>query len=241
MDIKTKQIRENERLSHTEIYTKEKLYDTDTWLKKPIKTIQEIVPLFSGCQELRILDLGCGVGRNSIFLAEKLVAENSCRIDCVDILDIAISKLNQYALEYGVSDNINGIVSSIEDFIIQENSYDLILAVSALEHIDGEESFAGKLEEIKNGLKKNGIVCFVINSNVKEINTETLEEIEPQFEVNLCSKKIQEYLDKSFSEFEIIKNHTVAQEYSIPRRSITSKLTTDVITFVAKSIGEQSG
>ena len=48
----------------------------DTWLKKPIKTIQEIVPLFSGCQELRI----------------------------------------------------------------QENSYDLILAVSALEHIDGEQS-----------------------------------------------------------------------------------------------------
>ena len=36
MDTKTKQIRENERLSHTEIYTKEKLYDTDTWLKKPI-------------------------------------------------------------------------------------------------------------------------------------------------------------------------------------------------------------
>ena len=241
MDIKTKQIRENERLSHTEIYTKEKLYDTDTWLKKPIKTIQEIVPLFSGCQELRILDLGCGVGRNSIFLAEKLVAENGCRIDCVDILDIAIYKLNQYALEYGVSDNINGIVSSIEDFIIQENSYDLILAVSALEHIDGEESFAGKLEEIKNGLKKNGIVCFVINSNVKEINTETLEEIEPQFEVNLCFQKIQEYLDNSFSEFEIIKNHTVAQEYSIPRGSITSRITTDVITFVAKSIGEQSG
>ena len=36
MDTKTKQIRENERLSHTEIYTKEKLYDTDTWVKPPI-------------------------------------------------------------------------------------------------------------------------------------------------------------------------------------------------------------
>jgi len=240
MDTKTKQIRENERLSHTEIYTKEKLYDTDTWLKKPIKTIQEIVPLFSGCQELRFLDLGCGVGRNSIFLAEKHGAENSCRIDCVDILDIAISKLNQYALEYGVSNNINGIVSSIEDFIIQENSYDLILAVSALEHIDGEENFIKKLEEIKNGLKKNGTVCLVINSNVKEINTETSEELEPQFEVNLRSEKIQEYLNKFFWEFEIIKNHIVVQEYNIPRGPINSKLTTDVITFVAKSITEPS-
>ena len=240
MNTKNKQIRENECLSHTEIYTKEKLYDTDTWLKKPIKTIQEIVQLFSEYQELRILDLGCGVGRNSIFLAEKLGEEKACRIDCVDILDIAIDKLNQYSLEYGVSHNINGIVSSIEDFIIQENNYDLILVISALEHIDGEESFARKLEEIKNGLKKNGIVCFVINSNVKEINTETLEEIEPQFEVNLCSEKIQEYLDKSFSGFEIIKKNVVAQKYNIPRGSITSRITTDVITFVAKSIREPS-
>ena len=240
MDIKTKQIRENERLSHTEIYTKEKLYDTNTWLKKPIKTIQEIVPLFSGCQELRILDLGCGVGRNSIFLAEKLGAEKACRIACVDILDIAISKLNQYALEYGVSDNINGIVSSIEDFIIQENSYDLIIAVSALEHIDGEDAFIKKLEEIKNGLKKNGTVCLVINSNVKEINAETLEEIEPQFEVNISTETVQDYLNKIFSVFEIIKNNVIAQEYYIPRGPITSRLTSNVITFVAKSIREPS-
>ena len=238
MDTKTKQIRENERLSHTEIYTKEKLYDTDTWLKKPIKTIQEIVPLFSGCRELRILDLGCGVGRNSIFLAEKLRTENDCRIDCVDILDIAISKLNQYALEYGVSDNINGIVSSIEDFIIQENSYDLIIAVSALEHIDGEENFIKKLEEIKNGLKRNGVVCLVINSNVKEINTETLEEIEPQFEVNISTETVQDYLNKIFSVFEIIKKNVIVQEYYIPRGPITSTLTSNVITFVAKSIRE---
>lgn len=238
MDTKTKQIRENEGISHTEIYTKEKLYDTDTWLKKPIKTIQEIIPLLFGCKGLRILDLGCGVGRNSIFLAEKLGTENDCRIDCVDILDIAIDKLNQYAIEYRVSDNINGIVCSIEDYIIQKNSYDLIIAVSALEHIDGEENFIKKLEEIKNGLKRNGVVCLVINSNVKEINTETLEELEPQFEVNLPSEKVLKYLDKNFVGFEITKKNVVTQEYNIPRGTLTSKLTTDVITFVAKSIKE---
>lgn len=239
MDTKTKQIRENERLSHTEIYTKEKLYDTDTWLKKPIKTIQEIVPLLSGCRELRILDLGCGVGRNSIFLAEKLGAGIACKIDCVDILDIAIDKLNQYANEYGVSDIINGIVSSIEDYIIPEKSYDFILAVSALEHIDGEENFIKKLEEIKNGLKKNGIVCFVINSNIKEINTETSEELEPQFEVKLPTETVQDCLNKIFSAFEIVKKKVVAQEYNIPRGPITCKLTTNVITFTAKSITER--
>ena len=41
MDERLKRIRESERKSHVEIYTDEKLYATDSWLKKPIKTVRE--------------------------------------------------------------------------------------------------------------------------------------------------------------------------------------------------------
>lgn len=43
-------IRENERKSHMEIYTNEKLYNTNSWLQKPIKTVEEIPETFTKCQ-----------------------------------------------------------------------------------------------------------------------------------------------------------------------------------------------
>lgn len=47
MTPRIKTIRESEKLSHTKIYTDEELYHTDSWLKKPIKTVREIMELFS--------------------------------------------------------------------------------------------------------------------------------------------------------------------------------------------------
>lgn len=38
-------------------------------LQKPIKTVRELIPLFSNYKELRVLDLGCGIGCNSICIA----------------------------------------------------------------------------------------------------------------------------------------------------------------------------
>ena len=83
-------IRESERKSHTEIYTNEKLYSSDSWLQKPIKTVKEISTLFEEYNDLKVLDLGCGVGRNSIYIAEEFKG-NNCIIDCVDLLEILLN------------------------------------------------------------------------------------------------------------------------------------------------------
>lgn len=53
----------------------------------------------------------------------------------------------QNAREHNVIPNINGINKSIEEFKIDSQSYDFIMAISVLEHIDTEESFLIKLEE----------------------------------------------------------------------------------------------
>lgn len=68
MNTRIDRIRENEKRSHTKVYTDEVLYNTDSWLKKPIKTVQELMPLLSDYDCLRVLDLGCGIGRNSIYI-----------------------------------------------------------------------------------------------------------------------------------------------------------------------------
>lgn len=226
-------IRESEKNSHIETYTKENLYAKNSWLQKPIKTVRELIPLFSNYKELRVLDLGCGIGRNSICIAETYQNIN-CTVDCVDLLEIAIEKLKQNGKAYGVEDIINGIVKPIEEYKIRQDSYDLIMAVSALEHIDSEESFISKLSEMKNGVRKNGIVCLVINSNVRETNAKTGEALEAQFEVNLPTEKLQPLLEDTFSNWRILKTGVSAQEYDIPRNGIISHLDTNVVTYVAQ-------
>lgn len=235
MNERLLRIRENERKSHTEMYLNEELYNTNSWLQKPIKTVRDISLLFDEYSEIRVLDLGCGIGRNSIYIAERF-KDKRCVVDCVDLLDIAIEKLMQNAKEHNVASNINGITKSIEEFKINTQSYDFIMAISALEHIDTEESFLLKLNEIKNGLKENGIACLVINSNVKETNLNTNESIDAQFEVNLSTEKLQKNLQEVFNGWEILKTSVTEQEYDVPRESFTSRLHTHVVTYVVRNV-----
>lgn len=239
MSDRLTRIRESEKKSHTATYTNEKLYDKTSWLQKPIKTVLDILPLFHAYTELRVLDLGCGIGRNSICIAETYQNIN-CTVDCIDILEIALEKLKQNAKEYGVSKIIDEILKPIEEYEIRSNFYDLIMAVSALEHIDSEKSFVRKLAEIRNGVRENGIVCLVINSNVRETNASTKEIMEPQFEVNLPTKKLQLLLEDIFSGWRVLKTSVTAQEYDIPRDKIISHLDTNVVTYVAQRAGHKN-
>lgn len=233
MDTRLKNIRESEKKSHIEIYSNEELYRTESWLKRPIKTIKDLIPLFHEYKELCVLDLGCGVGRNCISIAKEY-RNRDCHIECVDILDLAIEKLYLNAEEYGVSSNIQGIVKAIEDFKVKKNKYDLIIAVSALEHIDTEESFVKKLEEIRAGIRENGIVCLVINTNVVEKDKKTGECVPAQFEVNFATEVMQTVLNNIFEEWEIIKETVQEQQYDIPREFGVSDLRTNVVTYVVR-------
>ena len=228
-----KSIREAEKESHLETYSTAKLFESGSWLQKPVKTVLDILPFFKDYKELSVLDLGCGVGRNCIPVAQEYKGID-CKIDCVDILDYAIEELNKNSMNFDVKNEINGIVSSIDDFTIQKNHYDFILAVSALEHINSVNAFSDKLNEICNGTRKNGIVCLIINSEVTEINKENGQKLIPQFEVNMNTKELLRLLNQTFNGWEIIKTTVRSQRYDIPRKNCISDLSTDVVTYVVK-------
>ena len=231
--IRLQIIRVNERISHVELYSEKELYQEGSWLNKPIKTVTDLFPLFEGCKEFRALDLGSGVGRNSIAIATHF-KDISCLVDCVDILELAIEKLVENAKRFGVEANIHGEVCPIEKFEIVPDTYDLILAVSALEHIDSKDSFIKKLSEMRDGIKEQGVVCLVVNSEVKENNKATGEALFPQFEVNLPTEELQEILRTTFAGWEDLKSTVRGQQYDIPREDCISELSTSVVTFAAR-------
>ncbi len=233
-DTRLVKIREAEKNSHIETYTTQVLFEKGSWLSKPIKTVTDLFPLFEGKKVLRCLDLGCGVGRNCIPFAQHF--ENiDCQMDCVDILDLAIEQLKQYSNKYNVFHNINGFVMPLEEFEIKCEYYDLILGISALEHVKSEECFYQLLESIKAGVCPNGIVCFVINSEVVEKDMGTGKSLLPQFEVNLPTKVLKERLQEVYDGWEIIKSTEKMQEYDIPRENMVH-LSSNVVTWVARKV-----
>lgn len=226
------QIREAERKSHTKIYTSAELFADGTWLKKPIRTVTDLLPELSCKTTFRGLDLGCGVGRNCIPVAQYF-SHLDCRIDCVDILDVAIERLTEYSPKYGVSRSIRGFVSPLEDFPIQPNAYDLILGISTLEHAESEAAFWDILNKVKSGTRPGGLVCLVINSGITETDTVTKASLPPQFEVNIPTEKMKAALERTFQGWEILKHTVTCQQYKIPRENPV-ELHTNVVTLVAR-------
>lgn len=80
-----------------------------------------------GLTPMRVLELGCGPGRNAIYMAQK-----GCNVDALDISKNALEWAKERAQEEGV--NINFQCVSLFDFDFQPQSYDFIYDCGLLHH-----------------------------------------------------------------------------------------------------------
>ncbi|MEC0240378.1 class I SAM-dependent methyltransferase [Paenibacillus dokdonensis] len=229
------QIRTEEKKYHDFCYENYKLFESGSWLYKPVKTVIDLLSQFENYDCLDVFDLGSGIGRNSIPIA-KSMQNKTGRVVCVDLLESAILKLLDYSKEYEVQHLIEAELSKIENFPIQSNEYDLIIAVSSLEHVSSEGALERIMSEMISGTKRDGVNCIIIGSNMREITMETNMELIPMFEVNIPTDRMLNLLDRHYDGWEIQKRLVKPLEYEIVRDGQPVKLTTDCITFVSKKI-----
>jgi len=99
-----------------------------------------IIKFVQPSMQKKALDIACGVGRNTHYLARL-----GYEIDAVDISDYALSQLEH-------SNMIHPIETNLTLYTIKPNSYDLIVNINYLER---------KLfPSIITGLKSEGILIF---------------------------------------------------------------------------------
>lgn len=177
-------IRQEEKKYHGLCYEQYKLFEIGSWLYKPVKTVMDLMDHFEGQNNLQVLDLGSGIGRNSIPIAQ-IIKNYNGTVTCVDLLDSALTKLKIYSKEHDVFEVIKTEQAEIENYYIDSNAYDYIVAVSSLEHVKSKEDFKKVLHSMKQGTKNGGINCLIINSNIQEIVLKTNEELEALIEINL--------------------------------------------------------
>lgn len=113
--------------------------DISTFQKGPTADIKEYFSIFK--KESSILDVGCGEGRNSIFLAEQ-----GHSVDAFDISEAGISKAKYLAGLKNV--NVNFYVQDLREFEFS-NDYDIILShgVLHLPEMNVRDAFIIKAQE----------------------------------------------------------------------------------------------
>ncbi|MEH7062342.1 class I SAM-dependent methyltransferase, partial [Bacillus wiedmannii] len=208
-------IRHEEKKYHDLCYEQYKLFETGSWLYKPVKTVMDLImDYFEGQNNLQVLDLGSGVGRNSIPIAQK-IKNASGTVTCVDLLDSALTKLQIYSKEHDVFEVIKTEQAAIENYYIQPDTFDYIVAISSLEHVQSEEDLKNVLHSMKKGTKTGGINCLIINSNIQEIDLHTKEELDALIEINLPTEHMIYLLKSIYKEWQEIKIEIKELAYNI--------------------------
>ncbi|MDQ0060084.1 class I SAM-dependent methyltransferase [Paenibacillus harenae] len=230
---RVERIRDVEKKYHDACYEEHKLFEPGSWLHKPVATVLEVLEQFKEYRELNVLDLGAGIGRNSIPIAQTLIGRAG-KVVCVDLLESAIAGLLENSKQFGVESYIDARLSDIEHFTIVPSEYDYIIAVSSLEHVSSEAILARKLGEMVRGTKPGGFHCIIIGSNIQETTQHGNMKLDPMFEVNISTESMLALLDEQYAGWDVQRRHVKPLAYEIDRNGEPVKLTTDCITFVAK-------
>jgi len=113
------------------------LNDKQKWDAKYIKKSQLLLPRDASinlvnhlgrCSGDRALDLACGAGRNTIYLAK-----NGFNVDAFDIAQIALNALHVELETQNLSQKVNTKLVDLDKFDIKENAYDLVLMCNFLD------------------------------------------------------------------------------------------------------------
>jgi len=117
---------------------------------------ENLVEYFNnGLAPKRVLEIGCGPGRNAVYMAKE-----GCEVDALDLSTNAIEWAKETAREEGV--NIDFHCISLFDFKFQPHSYDFIYDCGLFHHLAPHRRLT-YIEMLKKALKRDGyfgIVCF---------------------------------------------------------------------------------
>ncbi|PHR58931.1 MAG: tellurium resistance protein TehB [Arcobacter sp.] len=159
------------------------LKDKERWNEKylvapmPKESSEILIKNISLAQKGRALDIACGMGRNTHYLAD-----NGFIVDAIDLSDYALKKVRE-------ADNINKIDADLDTYTFKENTYDLILKINYLDR--------KMFPNIIKALKKEGI--FIYETFVKTpLDAGYHNPTNPDFHLEL------QELPKAFAELEVL-------------------------------------
>ena len=136
-------------------------------------------------QKLKIADIGCGSGGQTLTLAQKI----NCQITALDLYPEFLDELNEKAERLGLKGKIATLQKSMEDLPFKSEEFDFVWSESAIYNV----GFENGIKKWKNYLKVGGYlavseITWITNSRPKEIEDFWKQEYP---EIDTASNKIK--------------------------------------------------
>jgi cyclopropane fatty-acyl-phospholipid synthase-like methyltransferase len=141
-------------------------------------------------QHDKFLDLGCGLGQKSLFLAKK-----GFIVTAVEKSKIMVEKVKEVIQKEKIK-NIKVIHEDVLNFKIEANKFDVIMANNVLQFLPKDKAL-GLVEEVKDKIKNNG---FIIISAFTITDPSFSLPLEKRFKTYFKPREIK----KLFANFKII-------------------------------------
>lgn len=125
---------------------------------------EELVKLFNEKGDGKVLDIGCGRGRNSLYLSSL-----GYNVIAVDVSKYAVIQLNQNAKLLGY--DIEGIVCDIGDFSFSDK-YDIIVISNVLQFILKRVEQINIIYKVMEYINTNGIIFIKVPLTVMQLESQ---------------------------------------------------------------------
>ncbi|MDK8188469.1 class I SAM-dependent methyltransferase [Paenibacillus sp. UMB7766-LJ446] len=219
---------------HSNFYQNNELFASGTWMSRPMPMVMDMLErLLAHKTELRVLDLGCGVGRHTIPIAQRLGQTNS-EVIGVDLLDEAVDGLRKYAKEYQVDHIVQVEKADVEHYAIEPDHFDYIAACSCLEHVSNKQALIEAIERLQVGTRRGGIHCITMSTSVEEMEINTGRTIEPLIELNLPTAEAVALLENAYADWNILLQEHVTQTIEEEKYDEPTQFRCELLRFAAQ-------
>ncbi|WP_295115626.1 class I SAM-dependent methyltransferase [uncultured Methanobrevibacter sp.] len=146
----------------------------------------------------KILDIGCGGGRNIQRFAE-LISENG-RVVGIDYSEVSVEKSTELNRKYIDKGIVNVLQGSVSDMPFYDETFDI---VTGFETIYFWPDFINDLKEVNRVLKKDGLVFFCNEAVYREGEMDKYADLVELLDMKIYSEDVlRESLEKTgFKDF----------------------------------------
>lgn len=118
-----------------------------------IKLIQKLIEWSGLRRGSRVLDVGCGIGGSSVWLAENW----GCSVVGITLSPVQAEMARRYARRQGVARSVQIQVTDANHLNLAEESFDAVWVIECSEHLDEKARF---IERCFKVLRPNGVLAL---------------------------------------------------------------------------------